>query len=217
MENKSRKTTRKFFVGIIIVLVVIAIGAFLFLRMRFNLGEIDPNIQNETAKEGTGMLDIDAERTLVVYFSETGNTQKLAKEISDQVGGDFKRIETVVPYPSGSELFDYTEAERDNDERPELKELDMNKEDYDTIFVGYPIWWYTLPMPLYTFFDEYDFSGKTIIPFNTHNGSGDGGTYSSIQQFEPEATVLDGIAISQNDIDQDLAGEVEDWLKELFK
>lgn len=217
MENKSRETTRKFFVGIIIVLVVIAIGAFLFLRMRFNPGEIDPNIQNETAKEGTGILDIDAERTLVVYFSETGNTQKLAKEISDQVGGDFKRIETVVPYPSGSELFDYTEEERDNDERPELKELDMNKEDYDTIFVGYPIWWYTLPMPLYTFFDEYDFSGKTIIPFNTHNGSGDGGTYSSIQQFEPEATVLDGIAISQNDIDQDLAGEVEDWLKELFK
>lgn len=82
---------------------------------------------------------------------------------------------------------------------------------------GYPIWWYTLPMPLYTFFDEYDFSGKTIIPFNTHNGSGDRGTYSSIQQFEPEATVLDGIAISQNDINQDLAGEVEDWLKELFK
>lgn len=217
MENKKRKSHAKIMIGIVIALVAIAIGGFLFLRMMFNLGEIDPNIQNETSKEGAGILDIDAERTLVVYFSETGNTQKLAKEISDQVGGDFKRIETVVPYPSGSELFDYTEAERDNDERPELKDLDINIEDYDTIFVGYPIWWYTLPMPLYTFFDEYDFSGKTIIPFNTHNGSGNGGTYSSIQQFEPDAIVLDGIAISQNDIDQDLTGEVEEWLKGLFE
>lgn len=217
MENKKRKSPAKIMIGIVIALVVIAIGGFLFLRMMFNPGETDPNIQNETSKEGTGILDIDAERTLVVYFSETGNTQKLAKEISDQVGGDFKRIEPVVPYPSGSELFDYTEAERDNDERPELKDLDINIEDYDTIFVGYPIWWYTLPMPLYTFFDEYDFSGKTIIPFNTHNGSGNGGTYSSIQQFEPDATVLDGIAISQNDIDQDLTGEVEEWLKGLFE
>lgn len=217
MENKKRKSPAKIMIGIVIALVVIAIGGFLFLRMMFNPGEIDPNIKNETSKEGTGILDIDAERTLVVYFSETGNTQKLAKEISDQVGGDFKRIETVVPYPSGSELFDYTEAEHDNDERPELKDLDINIEDYDTIFVGYPIWWYTLPMPLYTFFDEYDFSGKTIIPFNTHNGSGNGGTYSSIQQFEPDAIVLDGIAISQNDIDQDLTGEVEEWLKGLFE
>lgn len=217
MENKKRKSHAKIMIGIVIALVAIAIGGFLFLRMMFNLGEIDPNIQNETSKEGAGILDIDAERTLVVYFSETGNTQKLAKEISDQVGGDFKRIETVVPYPSGSELFDYTEAEHDNDERPELKDLDINIEDYDTIFVGYPIWWYTLPMPLYTFFDEYDFSGKTIIPFNTHNGSGNGGTYSSIQQFEPDAIVLDGIAISQNDIDQDLTGKVEEWLKGLFE
>lgn len=217
MENKKRKSHAKIMIGIVIALVLVAIGGFLFLRMMFTPEEIDPNIQNETSKEGTGILDIDAERTLVVYFSETGNTQKLAKEISDQVGGDFKRIETVVPYPSGSELFDYTEAERDNDERPELKDLDINIEDYDTIFVGYPIWWYTLPMPLYTFFDEYAFSGKTIIPFNTHNGSGNGGTYSSIQQFEPDAIVLDGIAISQNDIDQDLTGEVEEWLKGLFE
>lgn len=217
MENKKRKSHAKIMIGIVIALVLVAIGGFLFLRMMFTPEEIDPNIQNETLKEGTGILDIDAERTLVVYFSETGNTQKLAKEISDQVGGDFKRIETVVPYPSGSELFDYTEAERDNDERPELKDLDINIEDYDTIFVGYPIWWYTLPMPLYTFFDEYAFSGKTIIPFNTHNGSGNGGTYSSIQQFEPDAIVLDGIAISQNDIDQDLIGEVEEWLKGLFE
>ena len=79
------------------------------------------------------------------------------------------------------ELFDYTKNERDNDERPELKDLEVNMDVYDVVFVGYPIWWYTLPMPIYTFFDKYDIDNKIIVPFNTHEGSGDGGTYSTIR------------------------------------
>ncbi len=73
--------------------------------------------------------------------------------------------------------------------RPAIKN-DINIADYDTIFIGYPMWWYTFPMIIYTLFDKYDFSGKTIIPFNTHMGSADGGTYDTIRELEPNATVI---------------------------
>ena len=79
----------------------------------------------------------------------------------------------------------------------------------------YPMWWYTLPMIMYTFFDEYDFAGKTIIPFNTHEGSGDGGTYETIKEFEPDATVLDGLAIRGGDMKSDQTSEVKAWLQEI--
>ena len=77
------------------------------------------------------------------------------------------------------------------------------------------MWWYTLPMMMYTFFDTYDFSGKTIIPFNTHEGSGDGGTYETIKEFEPNATVLDGLPILGRDMSKDQTDTVKEWLKGL--
>lgn len=199
---------------VVAILIIVGVGFFLFLNRGGSVG-IDNNIQNENKKEGSGNINIDSSKVLVVYFSETGNTQKLAKIISDEVGGDFRRIETVKPYPTGEELFDYTKNERDKDERPELKELDINIDDYDVIFIGYPIWWYTLPMPLYTFFDTYDFSGKTIVPFNTHEGSGDGGTYSTIKGWEKDATVLDGLAIRGGDMEKDQTTKIQNWLKGL--
>lgn len=145
------------------------VGLFV-LRPENHSQGLDKNIQNVDNREGNTSLDSD--RELVLYFSETGNTQKLANLISNEVGGDFRRIEPVTPYPTGDALFDYTEEEANNNERPEFVDLDVNMDDYDTIFIGYPIWWYDMPMIIYTFFDEYDFSGKTIIPFNTHEGSG---------------------------------------------
>lgn len=156
---------------VVAVLMIVGVVCFLFLNRGGSVG-IDNNMQNENNKQGSGNIDLKNKKVLVVYFSETGNTQKLAKLISDEVGGDFRRIETVKPYPTGQELFDYTKNERDNDERPELKDLEVNMDDYDVVFVGYPIWWYTLPMPIYTFFDKYDFDDKIIVPFNTHEGSG---------------------------------------------
>lgn len=177
---------------IISILIIVVVGCFLFLNMGRSFG-IDKSLQNENNKQGSGSIDLDDKKVLVIYFSGTGNTQKLAKLISDEVGGDFRRIETVKPYPEGQELFDYTKKERDNNERPELKDLDVNIDDYDIIFIGYPIWWYTLPMPLYTFFEKFNFSGKIIVPFNTHEGSGDGGTYSTIKEWEKDAKVLDDL------------------------
>ena len=175
---------------------------------------LDVSITDEQGKEAE--LNLNSDKILVIYFSETGNTQKLAKLISDKVGGDFVRIETEKVYPEDyDELVDDAKKEKDNNDRPKLKELNINLENYDTIFVGYPIWWYQMPMAMYTFFDTYDFANKTIIPFNTHEGSGSSGTYEDIQKLEPKAKVLKGLPIRGGDMTSDQSNKVDNWLKKL--
>ena len=98
--------------------------------------------------------------------------------------------------------------------RPAIKN-EIPVRDYDTIFVGYPMWWYTFPMIMYTFFDKYDFSGKTIVPFNTHMGSGDGGTYRTIKELEPDANVLAGLPLEMSDAERGNAKAVSQWLQKL--
>lgn len=204
-------------VGIIIGVVVAVIAVIAIIFMFTNNGGsvgLDSSIQNEDNKSGNTTLDSD--RVLVLYFSETGNTQKLANIISNEVGGDFRRIEPVEAYPTGDALFDYTEEEANSDARPEFKDLDINIDDYDTIFVGYPkAVVYQMPMIMYTFFDEYDLSGKTIVPFNIHEGSGDSGTYSDIASLEPDADVVEGLAIRGGDMESDQTETVRNWLEDL--
>lgn len=198
----------------IIVMIILILTFYIVKNAKKNSSVgLDSSIVNQKQKEGQTILNNN--KVLVVYFSYGGNTQKLAKLVSDKVGGDFIRIETVKNYPEYSKLFDYAKSERDNNERPELKDLNINIEDYDTIFIGYPIWWYTLPMPIFSFLDKYDLSGKTIIPFNTHRGSGDGGTYDTIKSIEPGAKVLKGLPISGDDMNRDQSDKVDNWLKEL--
>ncbi len=97
---------------------------------------------------------------------------QLANMIAEETGGDLFSIQTSVDYPADiNDVIDYAAEEQDTNARPELTTHIENLEDYDTIFVGYPNWWYDMPMVMYSFFDEYDFSRKTIIPFNSHNGS----------------------------------------------
>lgn len=204
-------------IGLIVLIIVVIVGIVGFIIARNflpgNVG-IDNNLTNEKSKEGNTTLD--SSKVLVVYFSQSGNTQKLAKLISDRVGGDFVRIETVQTYPTEyNELADFAKNERDNNIKPELKDLGINIDDYDTIFIGYPIWWYQMPMPMYTFFDTYNFDGKTIVPFNTHEGSGDGGTYDDIKKLEPNSTVLEGLPIRGGDMTKDQSSKVDNWLKEL--
>lgn len=210
MMNKKMK------IGIIAAFVIAVgiIGFIVFGNSNDTPEGIDETITNEQDKEGNTSLDNN--KVLVLYFSQSGNTQKLAKLISDRVGGDFVRIETVQTYPDTyEELADFAKEGRDNDVHPELKDLNINLDDYDTIFIGYPIWWYQMPMPMYTLFDTYDFGGKTIVPFNTHEGSKDGGTYEDIQELEPNATVLEGLPIRGGDMENDQSSQVDDWLKEL--
>ena len=201
----------------VIVIVGAAVGFYLYQNSDSPSVGINDSIVNEDGKEGSASTNLDSDKVLVVYFSHGGNTQKLAKEISDQVGGDFRRIEPVNAYPEGDELYDYTEQEQADDARPEIQDLNIDMSKYDTVFIGYPIWWYTYPQVILTFFDNYDFTGKTIVPFVTHGGSGMSGTEDDMREYlsDKDVTVLDGLAVSRNDIEEDQSQTVTNWLEEL--
>ncbi|WP_308697538.1 flavodoxin [uncultured Thomasclavelia sp.] len=201
----------------VIVIVGVAVGFYLYQNSDSPSVGINDSIVNEDGKEGSASTNLDSDKVLVVYFSHGGNTQKLAKEISDQVGGDFRRIEPVNAYPGGNELYDYTEQEQADDARPEIQDLNIDMSKYDTVFIGYPIWWYTYPQVILTFFDNYDLTGKTIVPFVTHGGSGMSGTEDDMREYlsDKDVTVLDGLAVSRNDIEEDQSQTVTNWLEEL--
>ena len=153
--------------------------------------------------------------TVVIDGEILGNTQYMAYVIQETVGADIFRIEPETPYPTDHDtLVDLAKEEQNDNARPKIKDTIENFDTYENIFVGYPNWWGDMPMILYSFFDEYDFSGKTIIPFNTHGGSGFSGTISTIKELEPNANILEGKSISRNDI-QDAEQEIVDWVKSL--
>ena len=133
------------------------------------------------------------------------------------MGGELIPIIPSEEYPLEYEaLADYAKKERDDGGRPAFENLSIDPAGYDVVFIGYPIWWYEMPMIMDTLFDTYDFSGVTIVPFNTHAGSGDGGTYSDIKELEPNATVLEGLAVPGEDAGKDSAKEaVLLWLQGL--
>lgn len=145
-----------------------------------------------------------------------GRMTALAEMIQEKTGGELFSIKTSVKYPGdGGKLIDYAQEEQDKDARPELTAHIDNLDDYSVIFVGFPTWWYDLPQILYSFFDEYDFSGKTIIPFNSHNGSQFSGTIETIQKLEPDATVItDGFTVNERDV-PDAKSDIDEWLSGL--
>lgn len=157
------------------------------------------------------------DNSVVVINGEVlGNTQYVAYVIQENTGADIFRIEPETPYPTDHEtLVDLAKEEQNQKARPKLKSSIENFEQYDTVFVGYPNWWGDMPMILYSFFDEYDFSRKTIIPFNTHGGSGFSSTINTITELEPSATVnQNGFTVSRNDV-QEAEPEILSWLREI--
>lgn len=147
-----------------------------------------------------------------------GNTEFIAKEIQKNLGGDLFAIETVQKYPGKhQELLDFAYDELSKNARPELAGKIENLDSYDVVLIGYPNWNADLPMPLYTFFETYDFSGKTIIPFVTHGGSGFSDTIDTIKELEPDAKVInEGLSVSRNDVEKAQA-EVKKWTDALLK
>ena len=182
--------------------------------------QTDDTAQDEQTEGGSHML--------VAYFSlageqygvgviEEGNTSIIAHMIAEQTGADLFEIEAVTPYPtSHSELLEVSQQEMADNTRPEITGTVDNMEDYDTIFIGYPNWWGDMPMIVYNFLESYDLSGKTIVPFCTHGGSGLSNTESTIADITG-GTMKDGFAIpgttAQNDRDT-ARSEVTQWLKE---
>lgn len=191
--------------------------------------ETTVNTSETQASENTETDISVSNKTLVVYFSRTGenygvgnikkgNTHIIADIIAEETDADIFEIATVNKYPdSYDECTELAKQEQDEKARPEIVGNIENMEQYDTVFVGYPIWWGDMPMAVYTFLESYDFSDKTIIPFCTHEGSGLSETPINIQRACPDAKVVtDGFEIkgatAQNE--QDKAElQIKSWLK----
>lgn len=135
----------------------------------------------------TDGIDANSGASIVVKNKDVlGNMQYMAMIIQDAIGGELFRIETTEEYPLEHEtLVNQAKEEQNEEVRPELATHIENVEQYDIIFLGYPNWWGDMPQPLYTFLEEYDFSGKTIIPFNSHGGSGFSNTIEEIKKLQP--------------------------------
>ncbi|MCX4505969.1 flavodoxin [Streptomyces anulatus] len=161
-----------------------------------------------------GMSDDEANSTHVVDGKVLGNTQYVARLIAQRTGAELFRIETAKTLPRNhDELEDIALAWQEADERPKLMSKPANFQDYETVFVGYPIWWYEMPMPIHTFLEENNFTGKTVILFTTHGGNGLSGTVETVTDKLPDATVIsNGFTISRDDMD-DAPGEVREWLE----
>lgn len=141
-----------------------------------------------------------------------GSVEYMATVIGEATGGDIVKIRTATPYPDNfDDLASQADNERRNDIHPALATDIVSFDDYDVIFVGYPIWWYQMPMAMYSFFDKYDCTGKTIIPFSSHGGSGWSGTVDDIARMEPGATMADGYSISRTNV-AGAADSIRDWL-----
>ena len=165
----------------------------------------------------TDGVDAVAGASRVVVDGEVlGNTQYIAQLIQQQTGGDLFRIETVQEYPGSHDpLLEFAYNERAEGARPELAAQMENLDSYDIIFLGYPNWNADLPMPLYTLLEQTDLSGKTIVPFTTHGGSGFSRTIQTIQELQPNATVIsDGLSISRNSVAQ-AESDVASWVSGL--
>ena len=209
---KDKAASKKVFAVLLVLLTIFLLAACSGKKVeqesnqQSNSGKSD---SQDTEKEETPSLDETSanSKILVVYFSHTGenysvgviekgNTHIIADMIAEETGADIFEIQPAKPYPSTyDECTDVAKKEQNENARPEIIGKVDNMDQYDTVFLGYPIWWGDLPMTVYTFLESYDFSGKTIIPFCTHEGSGLSGTARSIANVCPGATVLDGFAI----------------------
>lgn len=210
--------------------------AMLSILMILSLSGCDTKAEVSTKGSEKKIVRLGDKNILIVYFAVAensevdaassasvrkvdgdakGNIRILADTVQRKVGGDFFSIETAKDYPGNiNTLIDFAAKEQKANERPELVSKIENLDNYDTIFIGYPNWWYDLPMPLYSFFEEYDFSGKNIIPFCTHNGSGFSSTIETIEKLEPKATVMKGFSTSQNDVLK-VEADMAKWLNEM--
>lgn len=168
-------------------------------------------------------------KALVVYFSHTGqnwfgggivnlvkgNTEVVAEYIRDIMSADIFKVETKNEYPNDyNECTDIAKQEKAKDARPTLKKLPAGDlSEYDVIFVGGPVWWGTYPMAIFTFLERYDFTGKIIMPFVTHEGSNLGASVEDLKNMLKGAKIKDGLALYGSNV-ADARGTVEKWIKE---
>lgn len=210
------------------ILVIAAIATY-FYRHRYDKYELTEEEQQtvmlEAKKQG---------KTLVAYFSwpateevdgvtcaslvnidgkTMGNTEHVAALFAKELGADLFRIETERTYPlTRGALIESTKEEQDENEHPALKTHVENMDQYEIIFLGYPLWWYDFPMPIYSFFDEYNLEGKTIVLFTTHAGNRFCKTLRTAQDLLPNSPIVQGLATHEDDV-ADAESNIKRWLK----
>lgn len=183
----------------------------------FTLAE-ESSSQSASSKpddESTNEIVETSSKSLIVYFSWSGNTENVAQSIQNQTDSDIFEIVPQTPYSDDYDtVLDLAQEEQQEDARPEISNSVDNIAQYDVIYVGFPNWWGDMPMLLYTFFDTYDLSGKTIAPFCTSGGSGLSNTVNEMKELEPNATVTDGLHIGSSD-SSNPDDAVSEWLDEI--
>ena len=161
--------------------------------------------------------DADAESSASLNIENDelkGNAQLIAEWIADEADCETLEVVSSKKYPADyNETVDKAREEKNDGERPELTGMPDELSSYDTIWLTFPNWWSDLPMPVYSFFDKYDLSGKTIIVFVTHEGSGFSNTVSTIKELEPDANVIEGLSVKGGSV-YDAEQKIRDWVKD---
>ena len=175
--------------------------------------------ENSTDMENTDNQDVQDHKVLVAYFSATGTTKGVAEHIANGLNADIYEIVPEDPYTDADLNYNDNNSRttiemNDPNARPAISGSVENMEQYDIIFVGYPIWWGEAPRIVSTFMESYDFSGKTIVPFCTSGGSAFSDAIDEIKAMEPDATILDGLHIGSSSV-TDAESRVSEWVQEL--
>lgn len=227
---------KKYLAIVLILAALCGVMVFVYATRKESQNQMENSEETETQTQYPSKVKSGYGKVLVAYFSvpETdgvdtssgasrvnvdgrvmGNTEYVASIISSETGADLFEIKTSYEYPGTHQaLIDAAKKEADSNARPKLVTHVEDMEKYDVVFVGFPNWWYDMPMPIYSFFDEYEFKGKTIIPFCTHGGSRFSDAIKTIREKEKQATVLDGYAVARERVEGAEAG-VSRWLKQI--
>ncbi len=186
---------------IIVVLILVITAGYKALAVNISNKEVNKIMEGK--------------KVLIVYYSYSGNTEFIAKKIQAKTGGDLFKIETEKPYPASyNEVVEQAKQEKAEDYRPKIKSIPKNIQEYDIIFLGTPVWWYTMAPPLKTFLSQVDLKEKIVVPFCTHGGGGASSTFSDIKKLASQANIQEGLEIysrGNNSTDK----EIDLWIMQL--
>ena len=169
--------------------------------------------QVSTASTGSGQAGSTNKKSIVVYFSWSGVTESVAKEIASQTGSEIYRIEEAEPYTRDpKKVRELAQVEKKRNARPAIKGTLPDLSQYDTVYLGWPCWYSTAPMIMLTFLDQVDLGGKTLAPFTTSGATGFGSSLRDIKKVEPNAVQTKGLSLHGT---SGLQKSVADWLSEI--
>lgn len=198
---------------VLLVIVALLLGGAVYYKTeimgRLSMSKEQVRVDSSQSNHMGNPKAKNGQKVLVAYFSWGGNTRTVANQIHETVGGDIFEIKTVKPYPTEYEpATKVGKKELEENARPALEGKVENMADYDVVFIGYPIWWHTAPMAVYTFMESQDLSGKTIIPFCTSGGSTLTESMPAIRQLAPNSKLVEGITANNS-------SDIVPWLKKI--